>query len=225
MTTNHHIYAVKNLLSHGASSDDFSYSNRLILHFLETSRAFLIERKADKYTYISDQSFQSWCTDLELGSYHSCCDVTSTCKGLKSVLNIPKFLNTRWGPFIKVTDLDGNVVSHTSPTSHKYSKYALNSQPKIGWYINDNHLFIVGNTDLKKVLITALWASPIEIMQANCAVNTDLTCPDLFEEEFPIDVDLIAPMYEMTLKFLSPYLLTKKDDTNDQKDGIQANTK
>lgn len=96
MTLLEHVYAIKNLLSQGPSSDDFSYSNRVIAHFLQVSRAKLIERKADKYRFISDQSYQSLCVDLELGNFHNCCDKADLeCKILKSVKPIPKFLNSR----------------------------------------------------------------------------------------------------------------------------------
>jgi hypothetical protein len=91
-----HAYAVRNLLSKGASSDDASFSLRLIAHFLRVARGLLIEQKANKYNTISEQSFQSLCLDLVKGQFHNCCDApTSKCLLLKSTTKIPKVLVTR----------------------------------------------------------------------------------------------------------------------------------
>ena len=96
MTLGTHLHSIKTMLSKGPASDDSSFSLRLIAHYLNVARALLTEQKADKYTYISEQSFQSLCVPLELGTFHNCCDYPgATCKVLKSVSPLPKFLNTR----------------------------------------------------------------------------------------------------------------------------------
>lgn len=96
MNLQHHVYAIKNLLSHGPASDDFRLSDRLIAHFLQVARAKLIEQKIDKYYYISEQSYQDWCADLELSNFHNCCTGPDVdCQILRSVLEVPKFLNSR----------------------------------------------------------------------------------------------------------------------------------
>lgn len=96
MTTLEHVYAVKNILSHGPAADDFNFSDRLIAHFLQISRARLIEQKANKYNFISEQSYQDLCLDLTLSNYHNCCKADEIdCKIMKSVIQIPKFLNTK----------------------------------------------------------------------------------------------------------------------------------
>lgn len=96
MTLKYHVYALRGLLSKGAASDDTSFSLRLIAHYLNVARALLTEQKADKYTYISEQSFQSLCVPMALGTFHNCCDYPgANCQVLKSVTPLPKFLNTR----------------------------------------------------------------------------------------------------------------------------------
>lgn len=92
-----HIYAIKNLLAHGPASDDFTLSDRLISHYLQVARARLIEQKIDRYYYISEQSYQDLCVDLALSTFHECCGTEEydDCKIMKSIINIPKFLNSR----------------------------------------------------------------------------------------------------------------------------------
>lgn len=96
MTLREHVFAIRGLITKGPASDDTAYSLRFIAHMLNVVRAILTEQKADKYTYISEQSYQSLCVPLELGTFHNCCEITDVeCKVLKSVDPLPKFLNTR----------------------------------------------------------------------------------------------------------------------------------
>lgn len=222
-----HIYAVKNLMNKGVASDDSRYSNALIAHILKIIRATLIERKADKYYYISEQSFQSLCMPLELGKFDNCCIdfEDEDCFILKSVYKIPKTLNTRWGDFIKITDLVGNVVSKTSVTANKFAKYSLTNSPqKIGWFIHDQHLYIINNKKLELILINALFSDPTEIENLNCKAN-DLDCPSIYEEEFPIDSDLIDPLYKMTIEYLQNAIRIPEDNENNSRSNEMTNDK
>lgn len=222
MTLLEHVYAVKNILAHGAPSDDFSYSNRLIAHFLRVARSFLIEKKIDKYNVISDQSYQDLCLTLEEADYHNCCDfvtVSDECKLMKSTAAIPKFLNSRWGNFMKVTDLVGNTIPETTMTQSRFSIYALSPKASIqtGWFMHDNYLYVINNSFLEKVLLNALFDNPAEIHDLNCAV-TETNCSDFQDEEFPIDSDLVQPMYTITIEFLLKGMQLPKDNENDAAD-------
>ncbi len=216
MTTLQHVFAVKNILSHGPASDDFNYSDRLIAHFLQIARAKLIEQKANKYNFISEQSYQDLCIDLELSNYHGCCGTADLeCKIMKSTIEVPKFLNSRWGNFLKVVDLEGTVLPEITPTQNKYSKYAL-APTQIGWFLNNNYVYVVNSKVLTKILLNGLFDNPDDIHQKNCPTVTGGTCSDFMSEQFPIDSDLISPMYEMTLRFLM--IPTPNDIENNARD-------
>lgn len=221
MTLKYHCYAIRNLLSKGIASDDTQYSLRLIAHFLNVARAILTEQKADKYRYISEQSFQSLCVPLEKGQFHNCCDYpNATCLVLKSIDPLPKFLNSRWGDFAKVMTLAGEVLSKGSTTSNSYSKYTVtNKKAKPSWFIHDNHLYVLNNTFLEVILLNGLFDNPIEIEQLNCPADSDQTCPDYFDSEYPIDPDLIEPAYKKVLDLFSYSMrIPIKDTENDAKD-------
>jgi len=201
MTLLEHVYATKLILSGGPVSKDFSRSNREIAHFLQVARARLLEQKADKYHYISEQSYQSLCLDLELSNFHNCCDAADNdCQVLKSTVEVPKFLNSRWGNFLKVMDLSGEVLPEFNNTQSKYSTYAL-SAPRVGWFMHDNHVYIVFNKHLKKILLNALFDDPNQIHQLNCPTS-DETCTEFMSEAFPIDSDLIDPMYRLAIQLI-----------------------
>lgn len=215
-----HIYAVKNLINRGIASDDARFTNALIAHLLKITRSKLIEMKADKYYFISDQSFQSLCVNLELGTFHNCCvapEVDKECYVLKSTIIIPKVLNTRWGDFLKVTTLDGRTLSKTSVTANLLAKYSVtNKVPKPGWFIHDGHLYLLNNKKLEIVLLNGLFADPKEISDLNCAeANAD--CPGIYEEEFPLDSDLLDAMYKMVLEYLRNGYALPEDNENNAK--------
>lgn len=215
----HHVYAVKNILAHGSPSDDFSFSNRLIAHLLQVSRSRLIEQKADKYNFISEQSYQSLCVDLAKASFHNCCEAPATdCQVLKSTIEIPRFLNTRSGNHLKVMDLEGTTINEYSLTSSKYSQYSLIG-PQVGWFMHDNHLYVINNSFIETVLLNALFDNPQEINELSCPVDED--CTDFMAQEFPIDSDLVDPMYKMTIQMLVGSMELPKDLEQDAKDQTQ----
>lgn len=212
MTTKEHIYAIKNVLSKGAVSDDFQFSNRLVLHFMNVARSILTEQKLDKYHSI--QSYQSLCTDLIQGSYHNCCGVTlpSSCVILKSTIKLPKLLSARWGDAVKVTTLDGTVIPQFNVTQSAKSSYGIVKTP-MGYFIHDNYLYVLNNSRLKKVLINGLWASPEDITTLNCP-SSDSPC-SAYDDVYPIDSDLVAPMYKLVLEYLT--IKSPQDNVNDSR--------
>ena len=126
MTLLEHVYALKNILAKGPISNSMGLSSRLIAHFLQVARARIIEQKIDKYHFISEQSYQDWCVRFELSNFHSCCEGPNLdCKVLRSTEPIPKFLNSRWGNYVKVMDMSGRVIPRLTMTQNRFSTYAL----------------------------------------------------------------------------------------------------
>lgn len=213
----HHVSAVKNLIARGIPSDDFAFSDRLIAHFLGITRAKLIEQKIDKYHFISEQSYQSLCVSLEKSNFHNCCqEGDNDCQILKSVDEIPKFLNSRWGNFLKVMDLEGRVIPEISLTQSRFAEYAL--APRIaGWFMHDNHIYVVHNKVIETILLNALFDDPAQIHELNCP-TTGENCNDFMSEQFPIDPDLTDAMYKLTLEYLLKSYQLPNDIENNAKD-------
>lgn len=110
-------------------------------------------------------------------------------------------------------DLAGNVIPEFSNTSTRLSEYALVT-PKEGWFIHDNHLYVVNSTVLEVVLLNALFDNPQEIYDLNCP-NSPEGCVDFMDTEFPIDSDLVSPMYDITFRTLSRSYAIPRDNEND----------
>lgn len=114
-------------------------------------------------------------------------------------------------------DLSGRVIPEFTQTQNRYAVYALN-QPKTGWFLHDNHLYIVNNKVLDTVLLNALFDNPDDIHQENCATNSDGSCEDFMSQQFPIDSDLIDDMYKMTFETLVKSRMLPIDIENNAKD-------
>lgn len=220
-----HIYAIKNLLAKGPQTIDFSYSDRLIYHYLKIARAKLIEQKADKYKILGEQSYQNLCVELEKAPFHECCGVTvqPDCLLFKSKNPIPKFLNARWGSLMHVLTLDGITIPEFNLVQKKYSEFAsVPTDKTIGWFYHDNHLYLVNNVLLTFVLLNGLFDDPTEVNTINCtSTQSTLDC-DYLQEIFPIDIDLVEPMYRIVLDIFTKLLNIPKDTENNALDGAET---
>lgn len=220
-TLKEHIYAVKNILNKGIASDDSRFSNRLIAHYLKQSRGLLLKRKLDKDKYISTLNYQRICVPLELVTYGDCeciSDVFANCKILRSTCTFPSVFTSKSRPVLSVKAIDGTVLSQTSITKDKLKAYSLSQQnPKLGWFIENNRLYVLHSQTTPLVIAVALWEDPEEVSDfCTCgdAGNSNTPCYNSQEDEFPIDIDLVLPMYEMTLQMFGLGMQYPEDNEN-----------
>lgn len=223
-TLKEHVYAIQNVINRGPQSDDNRFSNRLIAHYLKNARSLLIKRKLDKMTNLSDLSYQTLCVPLEVATYHDCSCITDQfdCQVLKSICQLPKDIVARNKSSIVVRNIIGQKIDSTNISRNDLAAYSIsNKQTSVGWLIENGKLVLL-NTDLTlpHVLLTALWEDP-EKLDNYCGCGSDDSlspCYDSLEQEFPIDADLVMPMYEMTLKFMQITQTYPEDNLNNAKD-------
>lgn len=220
-----HIYAVQNILNKGVPSDDTRISNRLVEHYLKTTRSRLIKQKLDRQRHISKTNYQSICIPLAETSYHDCTCISDefNCKVLKSTCKIPKEIVGALGSSMSVRFVDGTVLSPGTPTRHKYATYSLskNDSNEPFWFMENQYLIIFNKLDLPVVMVRAIWEDPIKL-EGFCGCSADGTlnddpCYDSREDEFPVDSDLVDPMYRLTLEFLTQMYNFPEDNENNSK--------
>lgn len=230
-TLNEHVYAIKNILNKGIPSDDSRFSNRLIAHYLKQSRGLLIKRKLDKDKYISALNYQRVCVPLELVTYGDCeciTDVFSNCKILRSTCTFPKIFTSKYKAALTVKAIDGTVLSETSITKDKLKTYSLSQQtPKLGWFIEDNRLHVLHSQTTPLVIAIALWEDP-EAVSDFCTCGGEsgtgnTPCYNTQNDEFPIDAELVLPMYEMTLKVFGLGMQYPEDNENNARSNQVVN--
>lgn len=216
-TLQHHQFFIQNLLNKGAMSDDSRFTNRLIAHALKQARNRLLKIKLDKYDFISDSNYQAICVPLEKQPYYDCSCITdnNSCDILKSVNVLPKDLVAKWGSSIEVYQLNGHSIPYISPITNVYAPYSITNSDKSrkGWFIENGHLCILNNSKLKLVVIRAIWEDPEEAFNYSSCEECNLS----MNEQFPIDGELVFPMYQLTLELLGVAMKVPEDDRNDSK--------
>lgn len=222
MTRKEHIYAIQNLRNKGPKSDDSRISNRLVSHFLNVSRARVIKQKMDKQNFISDLNRQSFCMPLELTTYYDCSCVPdeAKCQILRSEKKIPKDIVLHMGTSIRVKTIDGSKIDRGTPVSHKHSQYSLTNATTLKWFIENSYLYILGSLTLPTVVIEGVWEDPdLLVGYTSCSDSTDSQpCYDPDSDEFPLDSELVDPVYRLTLEFLAVSDKYPEDLRNDAKD-------
>jgi len=226
-----HVYFIQNILSKGVTSDDTRISNRLVAHALKQARSRLIKIKLDKSDYISESNYQKLCVPLELHTYHDCSCITDNndCQILRSIAEIPKYLVAKWGPAIQVIYLNGRRVPMASMTSNEYAEFSLTNNPKkTGYFMEENYLYVLNNKKLNTILIKGIWEDPESVDDFNTAMCTnDNSCADYYTEDFPIDAELVFPMYQLAIELLGLSYQFPEDTRNDARstDNIQNERK
>lgn len=220
MTIDKHISSIKKLISRGLASDDFNWSSNFIAHLLKTSRALLIKRRINKYHKISDANYQTVCIPLELVDYHNCdCITDINCKILRSKFQLPSFISKRSSNGVTVKLLDGTTISYMDNSSSKFSKYSITSNSDMTFFLENSYLYIqnyktivTDETNLK-VIVKGIPEDPLELADiVNCE---DAENSSICNEEFPIDSDLIDPLYDLVIRRLLQTNNLPQDNRND----------
>lgn len=195
-----HIYAIKELDTNGQVNDDYPFSNDFIAHMLRVARSAVLENKLSKYHPVSHHNYESVKMELINGGPTGCSDLT--CHKITKE-KVPSIIRSRRGDAINVTDLDGNSIART--TMMRYKTWAkADNKPK--WYIVGGKIVIVNNNLLDWILVHGLF----EDAPTSCDVVTG-QCND----DFPIDADLVDPIYKITLDYLSKARNNGQDTAND----------
>jgi hypothetical protein len=229
MTILEHVYAIKNIINKGVSSDDNRISNELILHFINVSRVLLLKREADKRKAHNPANFQGLCVPLCESTWVDCCNIPGgvVCPILKSTFKIPRALTGRTNLYIKVSYLSGREIGRTTHRSYRFNQYSLTKKDKPGWFILNDYLYVVGvpHNKLKVVWVDALFEDPTELAEITTCNDGTSPCYIPEEEDYPIDGHLIEPMYQLVLKYVSNSYRFPEDNENNARSNEMVNDK
>lgn len=168
---------------------------------------------------------------LEVVSYHdcNCLPIDVDCKILRSVDKIPNYItpNNPAGSHIRVEYLDGKTIGQISLAAFSNKQHSRTPQAITTFFIRDNYVYIVGTLDLKLVLVSGIFEDPEKLeTYSDCGDSINETgepCYVTDTREFPIDSELVAPMYEMALQFIG---ISSKypEDTNNNARQVSRST-
>lgn len=220
MTFNEHIAAIRNIISKGAASKDLRISDRLIGHFLNISRATLIDK------FPSDINWQTICMKLSSTTMSDICPDCVLPEGcntvLKSIDPIPALIGKDNMKSLTVRLIDGTILGKKNLTNNKYSGYSLavNSFEKQGWFIYNQYLYVISSENIPVVFVDGLFADPSKINEYTPCKESNSSNSICSESSliYPVDVKSISSIYELTLRLLSQAYRFGEDTTNDARD-------
>lgn len=215
-----HVYFIQNILNKGVPSDDTRLSNRLVAHALKQSRSKLLKQKLDTSIRISESNYQIICVPLEQHVFHDCSCITDNneCLVLRSTESIPKYMLSRMGSTLQARYLDGKNIPVVSITSNELAEYSLTANNKTGYLMDGERLYILNNLKLSAITLKAIWEDPEEVDDFNtltCDQSDD--CSNVMSDEFPIDSELVYPMYQLSIDLLGYSYKFPEDTRNDGK--------
>lgn len=226
-TLTEHVYFIKNIINRGTTSQNADFSSALIAHAIKKARALLIKRKMDKHQAISELNYQTICVDLEPVTYSNCKSLPEGvgCKVLRSKCKISSDVGDRWSSSITAYTILNEPIPKIEPITRKYQDYSRVSSSRWGYFVEDGYVYIVGNTKIKKVVVKGIWEDPESISSCEELSDDELpVCPE-YGDEFPIDPDLVIPMYTTTLEILGISYRFAQDNLGDSRSVEQVSSR
>lgn len=227
MILNELIQRIQSLYSHGVQSDDSRLSPRHIYNKLLTVRNKLVYDKLEAKKRLSEWNYQTIsCVEMIKVPNHECsCLVPTGCEVIRSKYKIPKPMTFGGLPLIKyVSQIDKTFFYRpTSIIKNKYNKGNKFTSDKAGWFIENQYLYLTQKFGPLVLTVSGLFEDPIEVenFPQYCPKEFDSkkTCESPLDKEFPIDIDLIEPMIQLTVdELIRMFTAIPEDLTNDTKD-------
>ena len=206
---NVHIFHLKEVLSHGAASDDSRLADRHIYHILKYLRAKKVKEKADKSHQLSPFLYQAVdCFPMELAEPQDCGCIITGCKVLKSTYDLPTVITARNRILLNVYTLLGEKIDPIEKSRVKRLNQTRTMKNKRFWYIHNNKVIVIDPDNmLENISIEGVFNDPLELMNiSSCAANNN-TCYDPYTEDFALTDELAAEIYALSYTELAKIMM------------------
>lgn len=233
MTTGELIQRIQSLYSKGVQSDDSRLTPRHIYSKLLTARQNLIYQKNQSGAKINPWNYQTLtCVELINVPTHECsCLPELDCGILRTKYKLPKPITLLGSLQIHlVATVDGSIVyEHTSRKKQRWNKGNKYKSKKPQWYLQNEYLYVNDKDASNVILIEGIFEDPWEAKKFPnaCGGSSDTTfCESPFDQEFPIDSDLIEPMVQMAVQeLIQLFSQNTEDQTNNSQDNRVESSK
>ena len=194
---NEHIFHLKEVLSHGAASDDSRLSDRHIYHILKYLRAKKVKEKADKSHQLSPFLYNTVdCFPMELAEPGDCGCIITGCKVLKSTYDLPMIVTARNRILLDVYTLLGEKIDYLPKSRVRNISKTRTMKDKRFWYVHNKKIIVIDPDNmLENISIEGIFNDPLELMNiSSCAANNN-ACYDPYTEDFSLTDELAAEIY------------------------------
>lgn len=225
-TKRQHVYAVLRILNQGVRSDDSSFTPKEVEHHLNMARGTLIKRRMDKKHVLSDNNYLTYCDTLSPSKFFDCDCISHEfdCLILKSSKKIPEYITSQGKISVEVRNpFSGELIDYASLSSTKLAAHSLTASDTPTWFIHNQYLYVTKTLTLDTVLVRLIPENPDVLRTYQSCSSENGACYDPQDDDYPIDTDLVQPMYKMTLELLAPSLNSPKDTENNARAAVVNN--
>lgn len=165
------------------------------------------------------------CIQLEQVKSHNCNCVPDylNCLVLRTKYKIPQVFSGRNKARIEVFLLDGTPINLS--TEREWLRAKQNEFKAKSYYasqVNGYIYFWNLPLNIKVAEINALWADIAELSNISCNDGySESPCFNMLESDFPVDEELVEPIYQTALQLLKIPLSMVQDKTNDNNEEIK----
>ena len=218
VTLNKILSDIRDLATGGSNSTDFRIEDSQLKYWIHQTRSMLITQAINKRQDISDTWLQPiTCVDLVEVDRSECCEIETECKILRTVRQIPDTIETNGDNFIvRVETNDGTIISKTTPFSNKYDRYSKYTSNKTRWYLKNNYIYIINNSDLNDINLWGIFDNPEDLISfTNCGGNTCFS----INRDYPCSMKMAEQITDIVLrKKVFPFIQMPRDTTNNASD-------
>lgn len=220
MTIAQHVAALRGLINQ-FSDDETPYTDEFLYHLFRSAANLLVLRKREKSNTLPIWDMRYFCVGTESGVAHDCNCVGAGCNVLKTIYEIPKPIQGKYRPYLKVTTLDNNEIPYIDLNSVEAYQYDQIRKNKIHYSLLNKRVVLWG-TDLKRpkaILIGGYfediseWAGK-QLCDAD-GNSTSASCYNIYNDDYPLDIDLVDTAYQLVLERLRLPLQIPSDRINE----------
>ncbi len=211
-----------------AYSNDSSLSKRYIYNLLRSARSELLKQEAEKKRLWNSFTTQAInCFKLIPVDISECCDYETGCLILKSIIPLPKLIDTIFGKIITgMYDISGNDIDKTTLKDWnlvRKRKYRLASKAK--WFIKNDYLYVVDINDIEDieefpVVPEGIFEDPSAVERLNYCDELNSCTVSALDYEFNCPGYLERRIFAITAQEVARKLGIPRDDENNAREDI-----
>jgi hypothetical protein len=222
LTSNQLISDIRGLATSGSNPVDFRIEDSQILFWCNQSRSKFISQAVQKNQELSDVWIQNiTCLELMQVDESECCEVTTGCTVLRTVLQIPETVEVRASNMIiAVTKPNGDVIPRTNIVESKYARFSKYTKKKARWFLRNKYIYIINEDFLESINISAIFETPSDLsLYTSCSGST---CFDL-DSSYPCSQKMADDITNYVFKAkVYPFMQMPQDNSNNANNDIQG---
>lgn len=198
------------------TSDDSNFSDQFLYKKLLDARAEVYTNQIKKGHKLSEWNYQSFCMPMEVSTYHDCdCIDSIDCKVLKSKFQLPKPLNNRFKSMLEIRNMTGDRrYERATPSQLRRYKHSFTKKNGDYYDIVNNYLIIFDMSGATTFLIKGLFEDPASVGDITVCGSGNEPCYDPLTDDFPLDMNLNNPVYDIAKQKMGITIQFPEDDSN-----------